>query len=73
MLKLDIIQEILPKKVWSVLQAIVHLVSLAFFLCMLVYSFDLLASMQKTNRVSAALGIPYTYIYLSTVVGFRCV
>ena len=70
MLKLDIIQEILPKKVWSVLQAIVHLVSLAFFLCMLVYSFDLLASMQKTNRVSAALGIPYTYIYLSTVVGF---
>ncbi|WP_434309720.1 TRAP transporter small permease [Hominifimenecus sp. rT4P-3] len=70
MLRLDIIQEILPKKVWAVLQAMVHLVTLAFFVCMLVYSFDLLASMQKTNRVSAALGIPYTYIYLSTVLGF---
>ena len=70
MLRLDILKELLPSKIWTVLQAIVRIVSLIFFLCMFVNSLDLLASMQKTSRVSAALGIPYTFIYLSTVLGF---
>lgn len=54
----------------DVLQVIVILISAAFFLIMLLYSFDLLQSMRETGRVSAALGIPYFYIYLSTTVGF---
>lgn len=70
MLRLDIIKEVLPKKAWDVLQVIVILISAAFFLIMLLYSFDLLQSMRETGRVSAALGIPYFYIYLSTTVGF---
>lgn len=70
MLRLDILKELLPSKIWTVLQVIVRIVSLIFFLCMFVNSLDLLASMQKTSRVSAALGIPYTFIYLSTVLGF---
>ena len=70
MLRLDVIREILPGKVWLALQAVVNVCVLLFFICMLCFSFDLLASMQKTNRASAALGIPYTYIYLSAVLGF---
>ena len=70
MLRLDIIKEVLLKKAWDVLQVIVILISAAFFLIMLLYSFDLLQSMRETGRVSAALGIPYFYIYLSTTVGF---
>ena len=70
MLRLDIIKEVLPKKAWEVYQVIVILLSAAFFLIMLLYSFDLLQSMRETGRVSAALGIPYFYIYLSTTVGF---
>ena len=62
MLRLDIIKEVLPKKAWDVLQVIVILISAAFFLIMLLYSFDLLQSMRETGRVSAALGIPYFYI-----------
>ena len=67
MLRLDIIKEVLPKKAWDVLQVIVILISAAFFLIMLLYSFDLLQSMRETGRVSAALGIPYFYIYLFSV------
>mgnify|MGYP000189364004 FL=1 len=70
MLRLDIIKEALPKNIWNVLQAIVSLASAAFFLIMLIHSFDLLKSMQQTERVSAALGIPYFYIYMSTTIGF---
>ena len=70
MLKLDVIQDILPAKVWSVLQVFVRIVTLIFFVLMFIYSLDLLASMRQTNRVSAALQIPYTFIYLSTVIGF---
>ncbi len=70
MLKLDVIQDILPAKVWSVLQGFVRVVTLIFFVLMFIYSLDLLASMRQTNRVSAALQLPYTFIYLSTVIGF---
>lgn len=70
MLRLDVIREVLPGKAWHVLQAIVNACTLIFFICMLYYSFELLATVQKTNRESAALGIPYTYIYLSAVLGF---
>ena len=52
MLRLDIIKEVLPKKAWDVLQVIVILISAAFFLIMLLYSFDLLQSMRETGRVS---------------------
>lgn len=70
MLRLDIIKETLPQKIWNILQAIVYLASAAFFLIMLIHSFDLLKSMQQTGRVSAALAIPYFYIYMSTTIGF---
>lgn len=78
MLRLDIIRELLPKKLWSVLQLFVQVVSLVFFVIMFINSLSLIASIQKTARVSPALGIPYTYIYLSTVISFalavaRCV
>lgn len=70
MLRLDIIQEILPAKIWTVLQIFVRVTTFVFFLCMLVNSLDLFQTMRRTSRVSAALGIPYTFIYLSTVLGF---
>lgn len=70
MLKLDVLQELLPKKVWTFLQILVSLVSFVFFCCMFVNSLSLFSSMQRTSRVSAALGIPYTVIYFSTVLGF---
>lgn len=70
MLKLDVIQEILPQKVWTCLQVIVRLTTFAFFLLMFINSVDLMISIRKTARVSAALGIPYVYIYLSTAIGF---
>ena len=67
MLRLDIIKEVLPKKAWDVLQVIVILISAAFFLIMLLYSFDLLQSMRETGRVSAALGI---FIFLLRSVSY---
>lgn len=70
MLRLDIIKEILPRRAWGILQAFVKSVSLLFFFCMMIASFDLLESVQKTSRVTPALGIPYVFIYLSTVIGF---
>ena len=70
MLRLDIIRELLPQRVWSVLQVFVQAVSLIFFVFMFTNSLSLMASMQKTARISPALGIPYTYIYLSTVISF---
>lgn len=70
MLKLDVLQEFMPAKLWTVLQIVVKLATLAFFACMLTGSLSLLNAMQKTARVSAALGIPYTVIYFSTVLGF---
>ena len=56
MLRLDILKELLPSKIWTVLQAIVRIVSLIFFLCMFVNSLDLLASCRTWNSV---------YLYLS--------
>ena len=70
MLKLDILETILPKPVWTILQIIVRVVTFVFFLYMFRNSLDLLATVMKTSRTSTALKIPYTYIYLSTVIGF---
>lgn len=70
MLRLDIIHELLPQKVWSILQVLVRTVTLVFFSCMFVSSLSLVAAIQNTARVSPALGIPYVYIYLSTVISF---
>ena len=36
MLRLDIIRELLPKKLWSVLQLFVQVVSLVFFVIMFI-------------------------------------
>lgn len=70
MLKLDIIKEILPQKVWGALQAFVQSISLVFFFCMMIASFDVLEAVQKTSRITPALGIPYACIYVSTILGF---
>ena len=70
MLRLDIIQMALPEKGWRGLQFFVSVVSLAFFGWMFVQSLSLQKAIMRTSRTSAALGIPYTYIYLATVLGF---
>ena len=70
MLRLDIIKEVLPKKSLGCTSGYSYPNLSSIFLIMLLYSFDLLQSMRETGRVSAALGIPYFYIYLSTTVGF---
>lgn len=70
MLKLDILETILPKMVWTTLQILVRVVTLVFCVYMFQNSLDLLATVAKTSRASTALKIPYTYIYLSTVIGF---
>ena len=70
MLRLDIIQSILPAKLWKGLQYFVSVVSLVFFGYMFIQSLSLQKAIMKTSRTSAALGIPYTWIYLATVLGF---
>ena len=50
MLRLDILKELLPSKIWTVLQAIVRIVSLIFFLCMFVNSLDLLLRCRRHHE-----------------------
>lgn len=78
MLKLDIIKSLISSTIWKVLQVFVTLVTLAFYIVMLKGSLELYQMVSKTSRVSAALGVPYTVIYSSIVIGFflalfRCV
>ncbi len=70
MLRLDVLQEMLPRAVWNALQLLVRVVSLLLFGIMLISAFGLELSVAKTGRVSAAMGIPYTAIYFSTLLGF---
>ena len=70
MLRLDILQSVLPAKVWQGLQYVVSVVSLVFFGWMFYQALSLQKAIMRTSRTSAALGIPYTYIYLATVLGF---
>ena len=70
MLRLDILQSVLPAKVWQGLQYVVSVVSLVFFGWMFFQALSLQKAIMRTSRTSAALGIPYTYIYLATVIGF---
>ena len=70
MLRLDIVRSVLPARIWNILQYFVSVVSLIFFGWMFWQSLSLQKAMMRTSRTSAALGIPYTYIYLATVLGF---
>lgn len=70
MLRLDVLQEMLPKKIWDLLQIIVRVLTLLFFILMLFNAYKLEQSVAKTGRESVALSIPYTMIYFSTILGF---
>ena len=70
MLRLDIIRSVVPERLWNVLQILVSVISLVFFSWMFYQSLSLQKAIMRTSRTSAALGIPYTYIYLATVLGF---
>ena len=70
MLRLDVIKSLFPPKLWHILTFVFELVSLIFFVYFLIHSVDLVLVVKNTSRTSPAMGIPFYFIYISTVVGF---
>lgn len=70
MLRLDLIIKIIPKKVGEVIEFIIWVMCLLFFVYMFGYSIKLINLTVTSARTSPAMGIPFYIIYISTVIGF---
>lgn len=70
MLKLDLIRNLLPKKIGDIIYLLIQLCCFAFFTYMLIFSYSLVTMVKNTSRTSPAMGIQFYYIYISTIIGF---
>lgn len=70
MLRLDLIIKVIPKKVGDILEFIIWIMCLVFFIYMFIYSIKLVNLTITSSRTSPTMGIPYYIIYLSTILGF---
>ncbi|HPY56334.1 MAG TPA: TRAP transporter small permease [Sedimentibacter sp.] len=70
MLRLDLIIKILPRKLGEMLEFIIWVMCLLFFVYMFGYSIKLINLTITSARTSPAMGIPFYIIYISTSIGF---
>lgn len=70
MLRLDIIIKSIPKKVGELMEFIIWVICLIFFIYMFVNSITLLKLTMASQRTTPTMGIPYYIIYISTMLGF---
>lgn len=70
MLRLDLFNYFLSPAVIKVINFVITSICLVFYVYLTIHAVDLVSSMFHTSRTSPAMGIPFQYIYLSTVIGF---
>ncbi|MGI5892536.1 MAG: TRAP transporter small permease [Bacillota bacterium] len=69
-IRMDVVLNLLPKKLRCIIDIIVHLMCAALFVFLMKVSYDIVVKTAASGQVSSAVQLPMQFIYASPLVGF---